>query len=329
MKKRLSQLTEKELLSQRLCDLHIKPHAEIEHSFNTALKYLSQKNILLKPHYWVSEEWFCPDGVTGLAFPFYLCDPILTELEEKYTGEVEGVGSSSLNYIIHELGHVMDNAYLLREHPKRIEVFGSSNINYPSKYKPKPYSKKYVKYLSGFYAQAHPEEDFAESFAVWLDPKINWRKKYKNWPAINKLNVVNQLMREIKGAKPRSVSRNIIDPISNYKITLGDYYKRKKRRLKYGYSRSFDRYLKRIFTNSQALHDFNNYETNEKIIYKTLLNKNCLKKYEVEQFVKSLTQRRFQLKLDHLRYKNKKQLEKDIIHAYNEFKLLKKDYYYF
>ncbi|MCH2535681.1 MAG: hypothetical protein MK008_14660 [Bdellovibrionales bacterium] len=328
MKYDLSRFTEKELLKLRLCDLKLNPSPFIEEAFFRAQKVLQQKQILIKPHYWISEEWFCPDGVTGMAFPFYLCDPILMEMEERYTGEVEGVGDKAVKYIFHELGHVIDNAYLLRQHPKRVNTFGSSFMNYPTKYKPKPYSKKFVQYLPGYYAQAHPEEDFAESFAVWIDPKVNWRLKYKNWPAIKKLKVVHSLMREIRSTQPSVISRGTIDPINIYKITLGDYYKRKKRRLKSGYSRQFDQYLKRLFISSKNMYDFD-FNQNNEIIYKALLQNKHIKKYEVHQFIKRLTQRRYQLRLNQLRYKNKKQLEKDIIHVYNEFILLKKDYFYF
>lgn len=328
MKYELTSFTEKQLLKQRLCDLKLKPSEYIEEAFFKAQTVLDKKKLLVRPHYWISEEWFCPDGITGMAFPFYLCDPILIEMEEKFTGEIEGAGDDALKYIFHELGHVIDNAYLLREHPKRVQTFGSSYINYPTKYKPKPYSKKYVKYLPAHYAQAHPEEDFAESFAVWMDPKINWREKYKNWPALKKLKVVHSLMSEIKECQPKVIYRKIVDPIDIYKITLGDYYKRKKRRLKSGYSRQFDRYLKRLFVSSKHVYDFD-FNQNNEVIYRALLQNKNIKKYEVDQFIKRLTERRYQLQLNQLRYKNKKQLEKDIIHVYNEFILLKKDYFYF
>lgn len=321
-------MTEKQLLKTPLCELQLVPSEEIQETFNDIYSLLQRKKLAFRPHYWLSEEWFCPDGVTGLALPFYLCDLRLLEMEEKHTGEVEGIGKDLRKYILHELGHVMDNAYLLRDHPQRIEVFGSSYSNYPSKYKPKPYSKKFVKYLPGHYAQAHPEEDFAESFAVWIDPSVNWREKYKKWPALKKLKTVHSLMKEVKGQKPKAISRKIIDPIDSYKITLGEYYKRKKRRLKSGYSRQFDRYLKRVFKSENHIYDYN-FKSNDKFISEILVANKKLKKYEVEQFLQRLTERRYRLKLNHLRYKNKKQLEKDIIHVYNEFILLKKDYYYF
>ena len=30
----------------------------------------------------------------------------------------------------------------------------------------------------GAYAASHPEEDFAETFAVWLTPRSNWRQSF-------------------------------------------------------------------------------------------------------------------------------------------------------
>ena len=78
----------------------------------------------------------------------------------------------------HEAGHAIDNAYKLRQRRRRQQMFGPSYMQYPEYYTPKPYSKSFVLHLDSWYAQSHPDEDFAETFAVWLTPESDWRARY-------------------------------------------------------------------------------------------------------------------------------------------------------
>ena len=57
--------------------------------------------------------------------------------------------------------------------------------------------------LEGWYAQSHPVEDFAETFAVWLAPRSNWRAQYENWPALRKVEYIDRTMRRLKNRKPQ------------------------------------------------------------------------------------------------------------------------------
>ena len=79
------------------------------------------------------------------------------------------------------------------------ELFGSWSVPYPDFYQPRPYSKSFVQHLEAWYAQSHPDEDFAETFAVWLTPGADWEKRYAGWPALKKLQYVDEVMREIAG----------------------------------------------------------------------------------------------------------------------------------
>ena len=85
--------------------------------------------------------------------------------------------------------------------PPLAGLFGRSSTRYPSYYRPDPASRSFVQHLRLWYAQSHPDEDFAETFAVWLTPRSNWRKRYAGWPALKKLQYVDELMAEIASAE--------------------------------------------------------------------------------------------------------------------------------
>ena len=140
----------------------------------------------------------------GIAIPFYLAHPRLAKLELAQMLEVEGGDPEScLRILRHEAGHAIDNAYQLRRRPTRRRLFGDPATPYPEYYTPKPYSKSFVQHLDHWYAQSHPDEDFAETFAVWLDPHSMWATRYAGWPAQRKLEYMDRLMRELARARPR------------------------------------------------------------------------------------------------------------------------------
>jgi len=164
---------------------------------------LERKHLVFRPHCWISDEWYTPDGVPGIAIPFYLVHPRLAELERSQMREVEGgTVEWCMRILRHETGHAMENAFRLRRRHRRQELFGKTSKPYPKHYAPKPYSKRYVLHLEAYYAQSHPDEDFAETFAVWLTPKSGWRRRYAGWPALRKLEYVDELMHELAGKRP-------------------------------------------------------------------------------------------------------------------------------
>src|SRR5215217_879527 len=179
------------------------------------------------PHFWLSAEWFSPDGVPGVAIPFYLAHPRLEKLERAQMLEVEGgTPEWCMKILRHEAGHAIDNAYKLRQRRRRQQLFGPSYMQYPAHYQPKPYSKSFVLHLDSWYAQSHPDEDFAETFAVWLNPGSDWRTRYVDWPALKKLEYLDGLMKEIAG-KPMIVnSRRRLEPLHSLRKTLRAHYDR-------------------------------------------------------------------------------------------------------
>ena len=194
---------------------------------------LENRKLAFEPHYWLSDEWFTPDGVGGIAIPFYLAHPRLEQLEERQMLEVEGgTHDWCVKILRHEAGHAIDNAYQLQRRRKRLKLFGPSSAEYPEYYTPKPYTKSFVLHLDSWYAQSHPDEDFAETFAVWLNPHSQWRERYADWPALKKLEYMDELMQELAGHPPRRVSRRKLAPLPSLKKTLRQHYDRKRAALR-------------------------------------------------------------------------------------------------
>ena len=242
-------LSDDKLLDIRICDLGVTIEgSKLEASIAELHAELDARQLAFKPHYWLSDEWFTPDGVGGIAIPFYLAHPRLEALEESQMLEVEG-GTQEwcVKILRHEAGHAFDNAYHLQRRRKRLKLFGPSTAEYPEYYTPKPYSKSFVLHLDSWYAQSHPDEDFAETFAVWLKPESQWRERYADWPALKKLEYMDELMKELAGHPPRRVSRRKLAPLSSIKKTLRQHYDRKRQHYGYEYPNFYDRDLRRMF----------------------------------------------------------------------------------
>ncbi len=245
-----TRLSDEELLKLRFCDLKLSiDRPTLQRQIARLYKELENRGIRFRPHLWLSEEWFSPDGVPGIAVPFYLAHPRLEKLERRIMREAEGGNSRwCMRILRHEAGHALDNAYRLRRRKRWREVFGPASLQYPAHYKARPGSRRYVHHLGDWYAQAHPTEDFAETFAVWLKPNSSWRKSYANWPAFNKLSVVEELMTSVHGQRPPVRNRLRIEPIQENTRTLAQHYRRKlahNRQYRLGLA---DELLRRIFS---------------------------------------------------------------------------------
>lgn len=246
----LNSLSEDQLLDMRICDLQVKIEGTpLESRIERLYHELEQKKIRFRPHFWLSDDWFTPDHITGIAIPFYLAHPRLMRLEGKQMLEVEG-GTEDwcMKILRHEMGHAIDNAYRLRRKKRWREIFGKASQTYPTYYSPKPYSKKFVLHLDAWYAQSHPVEDFAETFAVWLKPRSTWRSQYNGWPALKKLQYVEELLDEIRDEKPKVVSRERVEPVRSLKITLREHYNRKRAHYGLEHPDFYDRDLRRLFS---------------------------------------------------------------------------------
>lgn len=244
-----ARLPDEQLLEKRFCELRLSlRHSAVERHMRQIQHDLQRRGIRFRPHTWLSEEWFSPDGVPGVAVPFYLAHPRLRALERRFMGEVEGGNSSWLTRILrHEVGHALDNAYRLRRRKGWRRTFGKASRPYPAIYHPRPASRNFVLHLGHWYAQSHPTEDFAETFAVWLQPRARWRREYQGWPALRKLEYVDELLSRIRGERPIVVNRERIEPLSDNRRTLGEHYRRKQARYQLETADVYDRRLQRAF----------------------------------------------------------------------------------
>jgi hypothetical protein len=245
-------LSDEKLLEVRMSDLGLTLEGtEIQSRIAEMNAELDARGLSFRPFYYLSDEWFTPDGVPGIAIPFYLAHPRLAKLELKEMLEVEGGDPAScLRILRHEVGHAIDNAYALRRRPTRRRVFGNPAIEYPEYYTPKPYSKSFVQHLDHWYAQSHPDEDFAETFAVWLDPRSMWATRYAGWPAQRKLEYMDRLMRELAHARPRVTSKRQLDPLPRLKKTLQEHYRSKREHYGLDHPDFYESDLKNLFSDA-------------------------------------------------------------------------------
>ena len=249
-----ARLSDEELLKVRFCDLKLSiPRSPLARQVRRLYRDLERRGLAVRPHAWLSEEWFSPDGVPGIAVPFYLAHPRLERLERRIMREAEGGNSRLLLRILrHEAGHAVDNAYRLRRRRRWREAFGPASLPYPARYRARAGSRRYVHHLGEWYAQAHPTEDFAETFAVWLTPKSRWRKSYAGWPALHKLRAVADLMESVRDLRPPVRSRRRVEPLEDNTRTLGEHYRRRlahNRLIRRGLA---DELLQRAFTRERV-----------------------------------------------------------------------------
>jgi hypothetical protein len=243
-------LSDDQLLSLRFCDLKLTiAGTELEGAIGRLYDELATRGIRFRPHCWLAQEWFSPDGIPGIAVPFYLAHPRLARLERRFMREVEGGNRNWLMRILrHEAGHAIDSAYRVRRRRGWRDVFGPASLPYPDTYRPRPGSRRFVQHLGAWYAQAHPTEDFAETFAVWLKPRSAWRREYAGWPAFAKLEFIDELAAEIGEAKPKVNDRGRIEDIAEESSTLRQHYERKLARYRLPRRSGADELLLKVFT---------------------------------------------------------------------------------
>ena len=245
-----ARLPDDELLKLRLKDLKVRIEGTwLEDCLAELHGELEARGLSIRPHAWVSDEWFSPDTTPGIAVPFYLAHPRLTRLERRKIIDVEGgTIPECMKILRHEAGHVVRHAYQLNRRRRWQELFGPSTMRYPKYYRPNPASKNYVQHLRLWYAQSHPDEDFAETFAVWLRPRSDWRRRYADWPALRKLEYVDELMEAIAGERPILTRRLKVDPLSRNTRTLEEHYRNKQALYVVDTPKTYDRDLTRMFS---------------------------------------------------------------------------------
>jgi hypothetical protein len=219
-----------ELLNTRICDLRLSiPGSPVEPLVRRVQAEVAAKGLRFRPECYLTDSWGCPNEVPILGIPFYLADRRLARIEEEQTGEVEDE-QTAMMLLRHEAGHAFNYAYRLWEDREWTETFGRFSAPYRDAFEPDPFSRRFVRHLAhgqyrmATYAQKHPDEDFAETFAVWLTPRCGWRRKYANWPAIAKLRYVDRLLRRVRKRDPVVAGGAALNPVEELRVTLAEHY---------------------------------------------------------------------------------------------------------
>jgi hypothetical protein len=214
-----------ELLSRKINELSLAiPGTRLEALILQLYVELERAGISFKPKTYLSDEWGCPNGVPVIGIPFYLADVQLARLEGQLT-DIEAENEAEVvMYLRHEAGHAFNYAYRLYTKLAWRRLFGSFSRPYKENYRPHPFSARFVHHIPGWYAQKHPDEDFAETFAVWLTPDSGWRERYADTPALAKLLYVNRVARRY-GRQPPIVTAETVDtPVEELTMTLDTWY---------------------------------------------------------------------------------------------------------
>ncbi|MBU1910436.1 MAG: putative zinc-binding metallopeptidase [Verrucomicrobia bacterium] len=238
------------LLALRICDLPVRIEGSVlEARIARLYEELSARGLRFRPPCYLATEWLCPDGIPAIGIPFCLAHPRLQRLERAMMLEVEGEHEAECMQLLrHEAGHALNYAYRLSQRTRWRELFGRMTAPYsPHEYLTRPYSRQYVVHLRDYYAQAHPDEDFAETFAVWLTPGLDWRTRYKEWGAFRKLEYVDHLMRGLANRPPVVAGGPRHFAALRTRATLQTYYERKRREFAKAYTGFYDPVLRDLF----------------------------------------------------------------------------------
>lgn len=243
-------LSDEQLLERRIRGLRLKLEGSgLESLIQQLYDELSAKGLLFHPPCFIGDEWFVPEGKPVIFIPFYLAHPRLRDLEQKMILEVEGdTPEWFMQLIRHEAAHAYSYAYRLYRKRKWQETFGLASTEESEFYRPKPYSRSYVLHLDNWYAQSHPDEDFAETFAVWLTPELDWREEYKGWKALKKLEYVDSLMRTLVGTPPPQLPEVRVADYDCLNVRLRTHYARKRKLYEDAYEDFYDQDLQKLFS---------------------------------------------------------------------------------
>ena len=192
-----------------------------------------------------------------MGIPFYLADRRLARIEQEQTGDVEDARTIMM-YLRHEVGHALNYAYRFWERPGWSEIFGKFSKPYRDVFSPDPSSHDFVRHLAHnqyerYYAQKHPDEDFAETFAIWLTPRSGWRRTYRFWPALRKLLFVARLMAGVKRhPAPVVQSGPLLNPVEEMSILLAEHYGQRAERYRAAAQGYVDDKLSQVFPKLRA-----------------------------------------------------------------------------
>ncbi|MBY0523931.1 MAG: putative zinc-binding metallopeptidase [Gemmataceae bacterium] len=241
-----------ELLNTRICDLRLQIEGSpMESCIQRLYRELSIRGLDFEPEFYPTDSWGCPDEVPIIGVPFYLTDRRLARIEEEQTGEIES-RQLIMMLLRHEAGHAINYAYRLHRDPEWVELFGPFSRPYRDTFRPNPFSRQFVRHITHHqygrtYAQKHPDEDFAETFAVWLTPRSGWRRRYRNWPALRKLQYVDARMKALRDEVPKCTGGKLCTPVEDMDILLAEHYGNRAERYREAAQGYVDDKLREVF----------------------------------------------------------------------------------
>ncbi|MEX2179121.1 MAG: putative zinc-binding metallopeptidase [Gemmatimonadaceae bacterium] len=236
------------LLGQRISDLGLTIRgSRVERLIDQLDAELAARGLRFRPPAYLSDQWGCPDGTPLIGVPFYLADPRLERIEAEMSLSVES-DVEAMRYLRHEAGHAYNYAFRLHERDDWRALFGSFASPYRDRYRANPFSRDHVRHILAWYAQKHPDEDFAETFAVWLTPESDWRREYAGWPALRKLEYVDRVMAELAPLQPDVLEPCDDDlPVEAMRYSLAEHYEEERDPIPVEDERQFDADLRQIF----------------------------------------------------------------------------------
>ena len=251
-----------QLLGRRISELGLAIRGtRVEQLTSRLHDELAALGVAFRPPVYLSDQWGCPDGSPIIGVPFYLADDRLERIEAEHAGAIES-DDEAMRYLRHEAGHAVNYAFRLHERAEFNTLFGDYARPYREHYAADPLSRAHVRHILGWYAQKHPDEDFAETFAVWMTPGLDWRAEYAGWSALDKLEWVDAVMREVGGEQPSIPELTDDDlPVESMHWTVAEHYEDDEE-LTVGDARQFDGDLRRVFGRvadapaGESAHDF-------------------------------------------------------------------------
>lgn len=211
------------ILETRICDLDLKINGQLLNLIKKVHGELRRKKIKFRPEYYLGLGWGCVQNTLSIELPFWLANPILSSIEDEYNYNGVENEQEILMGLRHEIGHAINYSYKLYKDSDWKLLFGNINKKYRDYYVWNPWSKRHVKHLPDYYAQKHPDEDWAETFAVWLTPRSNWRNVYAKTPALDKLLYTDEVMKEIN-TRNMHYKVDFDSPIEKVKMTVAEFY---------------------------------------------------------------------------------------------------------
>jgi hypothetical protein len=245
-------------MNTRVCKLPLRIERSPVEPYVQRLKgEFASKGFVFVPNFYLTDSWGCPDEVPVIGIPFYLADKRLARIEEEQTGEIED-GDEIMMLLRHEAGHAVNYAYRLWRDKEWNAIFGSFKKPYRDAFSPNPFSRQFVRHLTHgqfhrtTYAQKHPDEDFAETFAIWLTPGLRWRSRYANWPALAKIEYVDRLMRRCRKRPPLVTGGALAQPVEEMSESLAEHYGQRLERYRAAAQGFVDDKLREIFPRTRS-----------------------------------------------------------------------------